>query len=1152
MSNENKNHSHNAPNYAFQIDQQQAIRQLSYFNYEPGEFVNLRFFYHSDDPRKNDDKGRKIDRLNWKQIEDYQRAGRGVYVVVNGAGGGHEDKDILQCVAIFCEWDDRPVEEQLLQWETVGFMEPTFTVYSGDKSAQPYWVLDEPITVEQWRELQCLLIEVMGADPSNKNPSRVFRLAGGWHVKPGRQPRRTEIVQDSGVKYSYEQLRDRLLELKIKVIKATDPLQTPLQEITEPAAPDIVELVGRYVPLRKSASDWIGDCPFCQSAEQFIVKPRHKGFECLSCKAGGDTDNYHNTAADFLEKYQRFSGALQRTRYEDVQVPVPSSVPLEVCLSKESRFLLQSGVATGGRNTNGAKLARDLIGTASHLQFIGQRFDGNPRQLLDDYASRCTPPLAAKEVDGIWKSAEKDRPGPSCTAVGVEACIRGWYWNQYVKPSQPARGGRGGSFNGSGGADDGSNNSSTVTTPYTLVKQLMCSGLTPAQLSGELVQLSQTTGYQLGGLERLRHEIEAELSKEAVQAEDAKEFVKLVDYRQQDLDLYRVFPKPLASMLLTKADSDRIDPAFPYLSLLPTAGGQLGGHMALLGKEGETPGNDWLEYPMLWTMVVAPPSSGKSQTQRTIMGPIKRVQDRTRANYKKSLKYLDELEKQWQKLSDVEQAQLKDSDRNPNTYREQMPQAPRIHLIEGGSPEGAFKRMAEQGASNGVVFVFDELSRLLALDQYKSNGGDTRQLLLQAWNGPLSIELHRTEDNDSILLNSVCLSLTGGIQPGKVRQLMADPDDGDGLLSRILIGTTKTPENFDKWSDTKVAVDEALSGLYEHLRNLHYDLREQAGLPEVDENGQQPTLVLRFSGDAEELWHQWWEQLRRGMKAAEHENLALYGYLGKMLSQSLRLALEFHAIELYYEHKADPLQVERQTLERAIYAARWHIGQFRLLQAGTDNASLPGELAKIHAFALRRGKEVSAEQVQNSVFKRAERKPTLASIRQWFAMIAQAGAAALAGAGRNLKLKAITLASKAAELVGIPTDSDKYSDNTTKPESVVQQVQEELFLKNSDNPDKSRSACFPCKISEQHRTPLYNTDSTFASLTDPIKWGSGEVLGLRRPSPGDDSLLGQSDVEEYDHDSSPSSRNCRNDSELVLYNPHLEQVSADQALSEKQ
>ena len=185
------------------INQQQAQRQLKYLGYS-NKNVFLRFFYHSDDSRKSSDKGRKSNYLRWQYIEAYQQDGSGVYVVVNGAGGGHKDKDIKQCVAIFCKWNDRPVEEQLRQWETVRFLEPTLTIYSGDKSAQPYWIFDQPVTVEQWHKLQCLLIEVMGANPSNKNPSRVFRLAGGWHIKPGRNPVQTEILQDSGKKYSLE------------------------------------------------------------------------------------------------------------------------------------------------------------------------------------------------------------------------------------------------------------------------------------------------------------------------------------------------------------------------------------------------------------------------------------------------------------------------------------------------------------------------------------------------------------------------------------------------------------------------------------------------------------------------------------------------------------------------------------------------------------------------------------------------------------------------------------------------------------------------------------------------------------------------------------------------------------------------------------
>ena len=73
-------------------------------------------------------------------------------------------------------------------------------------------------------------------------------------------------------------------------------------------------------------------------------------------------------------------------RCEDITVPVPASVPLEDCLAKSSRNLL-NGISEGGRNEAGAKLARDLIGTANYLRTIGQQFDGDPRQFLEDFTA---------------------------------------------------------------------------------------------------------------------------------------------------------------------------------------------------------------------------------------------------------------------------------------------------------------------------------------------------------------------------------------------------------------------------------------------------------------------------------------------------------------------------------------------------------------------------------------------------------------------------------------------------------------------------------------------------------------------------------------------------------------------------------------------
>lgn len=52
---------------------------------------------------------------------------------------------------------------------------------------------------------------------------------------------------------------------------------------------DIVDLVGRYVDLRRSGRNYVGLCPFHQErSPSFNVNPALKGYKCFGCGAGGD------------------------------------------------------------------------------------------------------------------------------------------------------------------------------------------------------------------------------------------------------------------------------------------------------------------------------------------------------------------------------------------------------------------------------------------------------------------------------------------------------------------------------------------------------------------------------------------------------------------------------------------------------------------------------------------------------------------------------------------------------------------------------------------------------------------------------------------------------------------------------------------------
>ncbi|NJL81396.1 MAG: hypothetical protein HC836_36280 [Richelia sp. RM2_1_2] len=105
------------------IDLEQVFQHLAALGYsEKGDTVYVRAFYPSDDPRKNDDKGRKAQSHNFNQLievaNQYQMSGRGVYIVVNG--GGHSDKNVSTCRAIFYEHDNLDRQHQKELWRHLG------------------------------------------------------------------------------------------------------------------------------------------------------------------------------------------------------------------------------------------------------------------------------------------------------------------------------------------------------------------------------------------------------------------------------------------------------------------------------------------------------------------------------------------------------------------------------------------------------------------------------------------------------------------------------------------------------------------------------------------------------------------------------------------------------------------------------------------------------------------------------------------------------------------------------------------------------------------------------------------------------------------------------------------------------------------------
>ena len=148
--------------------------------------------------------------IDLERAQDLNNQGYWICIQVNIASGTKAD-DVTACTALFCEWDDVPIEEQLVLWQSLGLPEPTFMVMTGNKSIHNYWALTVPIEPERWVPLMDRLIAHAGSDKNCNGLNRMMRLAGGHYIdRNGEAIAISKIVNATGYRYDAAQFEELL------------------------------------------------------------------------------------------------------------------------------------------------------------------------------------------------------------------------------------------------------------------------------------------------------------------------------------------------------------------------------------------------------------------------------------------------------------------------------------------------------------------------------------------------------------------------------------------------------------------------------------------------------------------------------------------------------------------------------------------------------------------------------------------------------------------------------------------------------------------------------------------------------------------------------------------------------------------------------
>jgi DNA primase len=125
---------------------------------------------------------------------------------------------------------------------------------------------------------------------------------------------------------------------------------------------DIVELVSRYVKLKKVGSNYTGLCPFhAEKAPSFTVSPRKGFFHCFGCKASGDVFSFlmKIEGKDFPEVLQELA--------DRAGVELPKRRPTDIRKREEGRRQIEINQKAADyyhrqlADPGGGKRARDYL-----------------------------------------------------------------------------------------------------------------------------------------------------------------------------------------------------------------------------------------------------------------------------------------------------------------------------------------------------------------------------------------------------------------------------------------------------------------------------------------------------------------------------------------------------------------------------------------------------------------------------------------------------------------------------------------------------------------------------------------------------------------------------------------------------------------------
>lgn len=409
-----------------------------------------------------------------------------------------------------------------------------------------------------------------------------------------------------------------------------------------------------------------------------------------------------------------------------------------------------------------------------------------------------------------------------------------------------------------------------------------------------------------------------------------------------DADL---LPDSLRDWIMDIADRMQCPPDFPAVGAIAALSSLIGARAVIAPKRFDS----WTVVPNEWGLIVGNPGVMKSPALSEVLSPLHHKETDLREVWQaeRSQWLIDQKTHELRAhANEVEARKVLKGNRAANVAsllgEDHQPAEPvmRRLIVNDTSVEALGEVM--EGSPWGILAYRDEVYGLLkSMDKEGQEGA--RAFYLQGFDGDKPYTFDRIGRGLNRRIERVCISMLGGIQPGRIseyiRAAVAGGSGDDGLIQRFQLAVW--PDVQPTWRN----VDRPPNA--EAKQRAHAVYGRLADIPEPGDN----VPVWRFEESAQLIFDDWRAKLEPRIRG-DHLHPAMTAHLSKFRKLVPALSLIFAMID---DHHGDDGTVRVADLLRALAWAEYlETHATRLYAAATtpETAGAKALLRRIKAGAL--------------------------------------------------------------------------------------------------------------------------------------------------------------------------------------------------------